>query len=197
MIRLRSKKTTGVVKNPGIIGAILLAVVFSSCATSGPTVKYTVIDCPKSIREKAVVFAETYLDRETVYALGGRDYLEKEGVLEVDCSGFIVRVFQYAVKDTKYSLLFNDANVSALFANFTTPVKEPTPGDFIFMGDPKAPFPTHMSIYLRMDEEDIYFMDATEKDAEGEYPAVSGVSVRHYPKDDIRFLSYARLLVKY
>jgi hypothetical protein len=188
------------------IGFVLICLSFgifiSSCATTltpsedGSTVRFTVVESPAEIREKAVSFGREYLKRDTEYLWGGQDLLEQEGVLKIDCSGFIVNVFQYAVEGTKYSLLFKDTTVAGLFDNFTIPIDTPTPGDFIFMGtNPNAP--THMSIYLRADDTDIYFMDATEKDAEGIYPAVSGATERHYPKTDERFLSYARLLIKY
>ncbi|MDR1972831.1 MAG: C40 family peptidase [Treponema sp.] len=184
------------------LSIFVLGLMISSCATGNSsitpdsTVRFIVIDCPEEIRAKAVSYGKRYLERDTVYEWGGQDMLEKEGELKLDCSGFIVNVFQYAVADTKYTLLFKDTTVGGLFENFTISIDTPTPGDFIFMGaDPNAP--THMGIYLRTDEENIYFMDATQKDAEGIYPAVDGATERNYPKDDPRFLSYARLLIKY
>jgi len=165
-----------------------------SCATSNHlNIRYRVIDCPREIREAAVSYAGKYAERETVWTWGGRDYLEQEGILSVDCSGFIVRIFQYAVKGTKYSLLFEDAPVSALYEYFSVPIDTLTPGDLIFMGTGRNAPPTHMSIFVSMDNENIYFIDATLKEED----EINGVTLRHYPRGDSRFLSYARLLVKY
>jgi len=180
--------------------ALFAAVLFLfSCATSNSQlensrkIRYRVVDCPSEIREMAVFYAEKYVERETTWAWGGRDSLENEGILTLDCSGFIVRVFQYAVKQTKYSLLFEYAPVAAIYEYFTVPIKELTPGDIIFMGTIKNSPPTHISIFVKADAENIYFIDATQKEEEG----INGVSLRHYPKNDPKFLSYARLLVKY
>ena len=169
-----------------------------SCATSNylsgnPEIRYRVVDCPVEIRESAVSYARKYIERETVWAWGGRDYLEEEGILSLDCSGFIVRIFQYAVKGTKYSLLFEDAPISALCEYFTVPVDTLTPGDLIFMGTEKNAPPTHISVFTEMDNENIYFMDATLKEED----EINGVTLRHYSRDDPRFLYYARLLIKY
>jgi hypothetical protein len=169
--------------------AVLLA---CSCVTNNPGIMYSVAECPGNIREKVVYFAQEYVQRDTCYKWGGRDSLEKEGMLGIDCSGLIVRVFQYAVKDTKYGLLFNDTNVSSLYTYFTVPIDVPTPGDFIFMGsEPNNP-PSHMSIFVRMDDENIYFIDSTQKEEDN----IDGVTLRFYEKNDPRFFFFARLLVK-
>jgi cell wall-associated NlpC family hydrolase len=149
------------------------------------------VECPVEIREKVVFYAQEYAKRDTYFEWGGRDLLEKEGILEVDCSGIIVRAYQYAVKDTKYSLLFNDTNVSSFYEYFTIPVDIPMSGDIIFMGT-NTIYPTHMSIFIGMDNENIYFIDSTYKEDEG----IDGVSLRFYEKDDSRFLQFARLLVR-
>ena len=170
-----------------------------SCATSdilsgnSPKTRYRVTDCPPEIRKKAVLYAVKYVERETVWAWGGRDYLEDEGILSLDCSGLIVRAFQYAVKGTKYSLLFEDAPLSAFYEYFTVPIDTLTPGDIIFMGTSMLAPPSHISIFVNMDNANIYFIDATLKEEEG----INGATLRHYSKDDPRFLYYARLLVKY
>ncbi|MCL2243564.1 MAG: NlpC/P60 family protein [Treponema sp.] len=172
---------------------LLICLLLSSCATNNQDIRYRVLDCPANIREDAVSYARKYFERETEFAWGGRDALEKEGILALDCSGFIVRVYQYAVKGTKYSLLFDDAPVSGFYHHFTAPVDTLSAGDIIFMGTDKDLPPTHMSIFVNMDSENIYFFDATEKEEEG----INGVTFRYYPKDDPRFISYARLLIKY
>ena len=172
---------------------LLACLLLSSCATNSGNIRYTVLDCPAKIRGDAVYYAREYAERESEFVWGGRDALEKEGILGLDCSGFLVRVYQYAVKGTKYSLLFEDAPVSGFYHHFTVPIDTLTPGDIIFMGTDKDLPPTHMSIFVNMDNENIYFIDATEKEEDG----INGVTFRYYPKDDPRFLSYARLLIKY
>ena len=162
-----------------------------SCTTNNTGVLYSVLECPIEIRERVVFYAQEYVKREALFEWGGRDYLEKEGMLEIDCSGLIVRVFQYAVKDTKYSLLFEDTNVSSFYHYFTIPVVLPTPGDLIFMSG-NSPYPNHMGIFIGMDNENIYFIDSTFIEEQG----VDGASLRYYPKDDTRFLFFARLLVR-
>jgi hypothetical protein len=177
-----------------IIAAILLIIAISSCATINTS--YKIIEAAEDTRAKIVSYARQYAERDSEYLLGGRPYLEKNGTLFIDCSGLIVRVCQYAVNGTKYSLLFDDATVRTLYSNFTSTINEPSPGDFIFMGESNPP--THMGIFISMDENDIYFIDATQKEADeiNGYDAVDGVTLRHYRKDDPRFLSFARLLVK-
>jgi hypothetical protein len=162
-----------------------------SCATNNSNILYSIIECPESVRENVVIYAQEYVQRETWFELGGRDYLEKEGVLELDCSGLIVRVYQYATKGTKYSLPFEDTNVSSIYSYFTIPVDKPTPGDIIFMGETPV-FPTHMSIFVSMDNENIYFIDSTVKEEFG----IDGVTLRSYPIGDPKFLSFGRLLVR-
>jgi uncharacterized protein YfaT (DUF1175 family) len=178
--------------NKRIFLVFITVLLACSCASNNNGVRYSVSECPSDVREKVVFYAQEYVKRDTFFEWGARDMLEKEGILEVDCSGFIVRVFQYAVKNTKYSLLFEDTNVSSFYSYFTIPVDIPTPGDLIFMGTNTA-YPTHMSIFIRRDNENIYFIDSTYKEDEG----IDGVSLRYYKKDDPKFLQFARLLVKF
>jgi len=189
----------------------LLFIYFCFVLLSCEKIQYKVVECPPEIRTLAVSYAQKYAERETEFALGGRDYLENEGILQLDCSGFIVRIFNYAAGNSKYSLLFEDAPLSAFYQYFTIPLEQKmlTPGDIIFMGTPityeldEADLdfrnleiilpPTHMSVFAGMDDENIYFIDATIKEQEG----INGVSLRYYPKNDQRFMSYGRLLIRF
>jgi len=173
---------------------IVLVIFFliCSCATNNPGILYSVLECPENIRERVAFYAQEYAQRDTWFEWGGRDYLEKEGKLEVDCSGLIVRVYQYAVKDTKYTLLFEDTNVSSLYTYFTIPIDTPTPGDLIFMGTIANNPPTHMGIFVGEDNGNIYFIDSTLKEED----KIDGVTLRYYAKDDPKFLFFARLLVR-
>ena len=176
-----------------ILRCIAAGFIITSCTTVGNNT-YTITEAPETIRRNIVFYAQQYADRDTAFLLGGRPYLERNGILGLDCSGLIIRVCHYAVNGTRYALLFEDATVFTLYANFTSPVDKPDPGDFIFMGDRNPP--VHMGIFILEDDDFIYFIDATLKEAEGIYEAVDGVTLRYYPKDDPRFLSFARLLVK-
>jgi hypothetical protein len=174
------------------IAFLAAGLLLCSCASNNSSVLYSVTECPEHIRERAVFFAQKYVQRDTCFEWGGNDFLEKDGILELDCSGLIVRSYQYAVQDTKYALLFEDTNVSSLYTYFTIPVDSPTPGDLIFMGtEPNNP-PTHMSIFLDANEDNIYFIDSTLKEDDN----VDGVTLRFYKKDDPKFLFFARLLVR-
>jgi hypothetical protein len=70
-------------------------------------------------------------------------------------------------KQSPYSLLFDDAPLSAFYEYFTVPIDTLTPGDIIFMGTERNAPPTHMSIFVNIDTENIYFMDATLKEEDG------------------------------
>ena len=175
-----------------VLKSIVAVFILTSCYTTGNNT-FTITEAPENIRKNIVLYAMQYAQRDTAFLMGGRPYLEKKGTLGIDCSGLILRVCQYAVRGTKYSLLFNDATVFTLYANFTSTVDKPAPGDFIFMGEINRP--VHIGIYIYEDDDFIYFIDATRKDAEGIYEAVDGVTLRYYPKDDPKFLSFARLLV--
>jgi len=179
------------IKNKNFSLFFIIVLLACSCATSNSGVLYSVSECPSNIRERVVFYAEEYARKDTLFKLGSRDLLEKEGILEIDCSGLIVRVYQYAVKNTKYSLLFEDTNVSSFYSYFTIPVATPTPGDLIFMGT-NTVYPTHISIFIKMDNENIYFIDSTYKEDEG----IDGVTLRYYKKDDPKFLQFARLLIR-
>ena len=178
-------------KNRNMILVLAAGLFACSCATNNSGVLYSVMECPENIRERVVIFAQEYAQRDTYFELGGRDLLDKEGSIELDCSGLIVRAYQYAVKDTKYALLFEDTNVSSLYTYFTVLIDTPTTGDIIFMGD-NTIFPTHMSIFVGMDNDNIYFIDSTLKEDDG----IDGVTLRYYAKGDPKFLYFARLLVR-
>jgi hypothetical protein len=60
------------------------------------------------------------------------------------------------------------------------------------MGDDKKN-PTHISLFMNSDDTNIYFIDSTLKPEEN----IDGVSIRNYPKDDNRFLSFGILLIQY
>jgi hypothetical protein len=55
--------------------------------------------------------------------------------------------------------------------------------------------PTHISLFVKKVDGEIYFVDSTKKDAVGDAAAVDGVSLRHYPENDPHFLSFGIMLL--
>jgi len=147
------------------------------------------IRCPDQIAFNALEYAKEYVNSDTQYEWGGRDPLRS---IKVDCSGLIIKCYEYAVSGTNYSLPFQNATVSTLFNKWSIETDSPRQGDIIFMGDDKNN-PTHVSIYVDSDGTNIYFIDSTIKQEEN----IDGVSVRSYLKNDYRFLSFGILLIQY
>ncbi|GMO37376.1 MAG: hypothetical protein Ta2B_17050 [Termitinemataceae bacterium] len=103
----------------------------------------TEIECPKAIGEKVVYYAKQYVEKDTEYEWGGQDFLEKDGIIKMDCSGLIVNCVKYAIADAKYSLLFEDAAVINFYTEWTNKITNPRTGDLIFMGEDKI-YPQHI-----------------------------------------------------
>ena len=153
------------------------------------------IDCPTDIASLAFDFAEQYRDAETEYAWGGQDALR---VIRVDCSGLVVRCYGYAVENSAYCLLFDDASSSDFYAKYARLVDLPElrRGDLIFMGEPEVDSVTHIALFERVDAGEIYFIDATQKDTNGDgINDINGVTARHYAADDARIRAFGILQV--
>jgi hypothetical protein len=144
------------------------------------------IECPAEIADKALYYANKYVYTDTEYEYGGQDLLR---AIRIDCSGLIVNCYKYAIAETGFVLPFNDAAVIDFFKTWTVKTAEPRPGDVIFMGD--TDIPTHISIFSKIENECIYFVDATYKLEDN----IDGVSERNYHMADNRFLSFGRLLI--
>jgi hypothetical protein len=172
--------------------SFLVIIIISACSNSFSPDTVNKIECPKDIGEKVVEYAKMYVERDTEYEWGGQDFLEKNGTIKIDCSGLIVNCFKYSVAGTRYSLFFDDAAVIDFYNMWTINVNDPRAGDLIFMGEVGNIPPSHMSIFVRMDNENIYFIDTTLKDEEG----INGVNERYYIKNDPKFISFARLIMK-
>ena len=65
------------------------------------------------------------------------------------------------------------------------------------MGEKKAANITHIAIFARAEGNTIYFIDSTEKSAEGKAPSVNGVTERSYSRNDKRFKSGGIMLLKH
>ena len=88
---------------------LLLTILFVSCNDSENN--FTEIDCPDEICERAFRFAELYKKNGIQYELGGQSPLRFAGI---DCFGLVVMCYKYALVDTKYNLLFDDASANAV-----------------------------------------------------------------------------------
>jgi len=156
-----------------------------------PEITYPIVElveCPDYIAQAALDYAILYSQAETEYSWGGQDHLRS---IKIDCSGLVVNCYLYATNGTPYALPFYDAAVIHFFTQWSVPTLDPRPGDMIFTGINKDR-PTHMCIYIREDEENIYFIDSNILPNEN----VNGVSERFYSKKDYsRFISFGRLLV--
>jgi len=145
------------------------------------------IECPAQIAFNALEYAIEYVNADTQYEWGGRDPLRS---INIDCSGLIIRCYEYAVSNTEYTLPFQNATVSTLFNNWSITTDNPRAGDLIFMGDDKNE-PSHISLFVKNDGINIYFIDSTLKPEDN----IDGVSERFYLINDYRFLSFGRLLI--
>lgn len=165
---------------------IFTCFIFFSCSLKIEE-KQILTECPELIAKKALDYAYEYSCADTEYEWGGRDPLRS---IKVDCSGLVFNCYDYAVSCTEYSLPFQNATVSTFFKNWSVTTNDPKSGDLIFMGDDKNN-PTHISLFVKNDGVNIYFIDSTLKQEDN----INGVSERFYKFDDYRFLSYGKLLL--
>lgn len=149
------------------------------------------------IGSKVVVYAYQYANANTKYVWGKREPLHT-GMISIDCSGFVVQCYRYAVADSgKYDLLFCDANVRELFRYYSVFTDTLSEGDIIFMGEEdNNDMPTHIGIYIKTIDNNIYFIDATQKKDEHGNIIIDGVSERFYSKYNKRFKRFAKMKLK-
>ena len=172
---------------------LTLGIIITGCNKPLQTsISGVTISCPKEIAARALFFANEYKNRDTIYEWGGRDGLRSIGI---DCSGLIVRCYRYAVSEqTGYSLTFENATVKTLFNKHSIKTDNPVAGDLIFMGDENESFPTHIALYVKIVDNDIYFIDSTKKDTP-DGKNINGVTERYYHKTDKRFKSFGKIKI--
>ena len=110
---------------------------------------------PTSIKERVVYYATLYRDSDTEYKYGGQDPLRS---IKVDCSGLIIRCYQYALEGTEYELLRNDMSSSYIYESASNYVTEPEPGDLVFMGDANSSKINHVGIFVKKIGSEVYFI---------------------------------------
>ena len=148
--------------------------------------KTTVSDkIPTSIKERVVYYATLYRDSDTEYKYGGQDPLRS---IKVDCSGLIIRCYQYALEGTEYELLRNDMSSSYIYESASNYVTEPEPGDLVFMGDANSSKINHIGIFTKKIGNTIYFIDSTEY--------AHGVSERSYDINNSKIKSFGEMKLK-
>ncbi|HRS04402.1 MAG TPA: NlpC/P60 family protein, partial [Treponema sp.] len=141
------------------------------------------------IRQRALEYAYQYESLGTGYAWGGQDPLP--GRLVVDCSGLVIRCYQYACEDFGFTLPFNDTTSYGLI-RYSQSINQTllSPGDLLFMGeDGKI---SHIALFIQFNGDNIQFIDATLKPEVG----INGVTTRQYNRTDSRFISYGRMFVQ-
>ncbi len=163
---------------------LLILSLFFSCDSSQHS--YTLVPAPEEVRQQALIYAKKYIELGATYEWGGQDPLPRR--LVVDCSGLIIRCYQYACEDYRYRLPFSDETASGM-QEYAEPLKNPEPGDVIFMGNEAVV--THIALFVRKDETHVFFIDSTELPEENVY----GVSERCYKISDPRFIWFGRMMV--
>jgi len=148
--------------------------------------KGVIVSAPPELRERALYYAYRYQEEGASYVWGGQDPLPRRIV--VDCSGLVIRCYEYACEDLGFRLLFGDTTSKGLASySITLQQEDLSPGDLIFMGlDGQI---SHVAMFIDIENNMLTFIDSTQKDD------IDGVSVRSYHATDARFISYGRLLV--
>lgn len=167
---------------------------FTCCTLPGNSDMYEKTICPAEISNRAFSFAYFYKESDTEYGWGGQDPLR---AITIDCSGLVVMCYKYAVVDTEYSLPFEDASSSTLYSTYSVKTEIPRRGDLIFMGEKNSSSITHVAIFDRIENGNVFFVDSTLKDEDGDgVNEINGVSERNYSIHDERIKSYGIVVLK-
>ncbi len=148
--------------------------------------QYEKILAPEEVRVAALKYAHKYEELGAEYEWGAQDPLPQR--LAVDCSGLVVRCYQYACRDYGYVLLFDDMTAAGM-QNYSIKIDTPEPGDLIFMGE--EGIVSHIALFERREGNIIYFIDATEIPEQN----INGVTERSYESTNPKFISFGRLLI--
>lgn len=172
-----------------IIPIFLLSIISCQMDSNDTSRSYTIITAPKDIRGRAFRFAELYRDSDTEYEWGGQTPVR--AAIKIDCSGLVVMCYKYALVDTKYLLIENDMSSAYIYEHASEPTTSPEQGDLIFMGEENSDKVTHIAIFDREENGEIYFIDSTDNGT------VNGVTERHYPTDSKKFKAFGIMKIKY
>jgi hypothetical protein len=133
---------------------------------------------PEKVRAEVTRFAET---------LEGLPYgFGENGPEQFDCSGLIVFSYRESVKDTGYSLPFEDATSEELARQYSRPVSRPQPGDIAFFQNEKGRI-IHAALILESAGSELSLLDAADYSL--------NVSVRSVNRNRSDLHSIARLIL--
>jgi hypothetical protein len=185
---MKQKKRGGV---PPVLLFLAASLPFLSCGNLFLSRNHSTVICPETIALEAADRARQYSEVETRYLWGGQDELDAGKPVRIDCSGMVVNSYRHAVRESGYDLPFADARVEDFFDRYTVRIMSPRAGDVIFIGS-RYRKPGHIAIFVRREEDRVWFIDSTYNEAEG----IDGVTLRSWPADDRRFVSFGRLLLR-
>lgn len=165
--------------------SLTVTISFFSCSFG---YKLSIVPAPPEVGERAVEYARKYIELGAEYEWGGQDPLPRKIV--VDCSGLVIRCYEYAANDYGYTLLFSDTTSYGM-KNYSLTITQQDlqPGDLLFMGDGTI---DHIALFVKHENGNIYFIDSTLKPEEG----INGVTERFYPDGDTRFIACGRMYLE-
>ncbi len=171
-----------------IFALCLLVSLLSSCKKDCCDDNFHITTATSEIKSRAFKFAELYSESETEYEWGGQSPVR---AIKIDCSGLVIMCYKYALVDTKYSLIEPDMSSSYIYEYASETTENPEQGDLIFMGEEGTNKITHIAIFDKEENGEIYFIDSTKNDT------VDGVSERHYKNNSEKFKSFGVMKIKY
>jgi len=162
-----------------LIFLLFIAQLIQSCSLVSYELKEEL--APPEVRMAAFHYAKQYESLGAEYLWGGQDPLPK--TIQVDCSGLVVRCYQYACADFGYILPFSDMTAAGMekYCNEVSPEQ----GDLIFMGENSMI--SHVALFDRFEGKNVYFIDSTD--------LTGKVSEGSYPIESYKIIEYGRLLV--
>ena len=162
-----------------LIFLLFIAQLIQSCSLVSYELKEE--SAPPEVRIAAYHYAKQYESLGAEYLWGGQDPLPK--TIQVDCSGLVVRCYQYACADFGYILPFSDMAAAGM-EKYCDEVF-PEQGDLIFMGENSTI--SHVALFDRFEGKNVYFIDSTD--------LTGKVSERFYPIESYKIIKYGRLHV--
>ena len=144
-------------------------------------------ELPLSFRSELIAEAEKYIG--IPYEWGGQSFWWEDDP-SVDCSGFVINVYESVLERHGRHLLFDDTTAYALWDEYTLPVEDPLAGDLIFFTDGVSDEVSHVAIFIREEAGVLFFIDASS------LPDTMKVMERSYPADNAKIHSFARMLYK-
>lgn len=176
---------------------LFFVLVFTGCSFFDKDTNPQIIDSPNEITARAFEFAVLYKESGMPYEYGGQTPVRAAGI---DCSGLVVMCYKYAIVDTKYHLIESDMSTAYMYDNSTTHknVSELRKGDLVYLGPENEYKINHMGLYSHIENGNIYFIDSTQKDTNGDgIDDINGVTLRYYPENDKHFKGFGVMRLAY